>query len=86
MFYYSIKSKNYQVKYTDSERGGGGGDYSREAINQGMAVIWRNTVPKINKKITLKTEDWYHGDLFFGLFSIVHSFEKCLHLIVLGQW
>ena len=35
LFYYSIKSKNYQVKYTDSERGGGGG----EAIIRGRQLI-----------------------------------------------
>ena len=39
LFYYSIKSENYQVKYTDSERGGGGGgDYSREAIIKGWLL------------------------------------------------
>ena len=28
----------------DEERGGGGGDYSREAINRGTAILQGNTV------------------------------------------
>ena len=30
----------------DGERGGGGGDYSREAINRGTAIIRGNTVSR----------------------------------------